>query len=253
MALIHLKHQDKNRQYLFACFRRNMHHRGCTEQQFIEGYNKAKGKDFCSKCANVLINQGKLVAADNTMSASDILVLKKVREGTEQLRLEYMEQVRQWSKKRYAEYKKMNKCTTGEWCLVYGVKMKEQYTFNGIVVSADKEGAVRGVIIEDYGKAYYRMSEARVKCESIITAGYEKFLALELKHAEMHYNDATMKLTLRIMEKSMNINKMEVTNGRVGVNLEVKISDGTNFVTAWTIIAAQDSLVMRPHYRYLVK
>ena len=91
----------------------------------------------------------------------------------------------------------------------------------------------------------------RERSIEIVDGGYEKFLQSELDNAQRHYEDSVLKLALRITAKAFDINKMKVTTGRVGMNIETTITDGTETIEAWTIIAEGE--INRPHYRYLVR
>jgi hypothetical protein len=74
-----------------------------------------------------------------------------------------------------------------------------------------------------------------------------------MKNAEAHYSDSLMKLAERINQKGMDMTNFQLTSGYVGINLEMTMTDGVKSVSAWTIWAAQDSELVSPHYRYLVK
>lgn len=78
-----------------------------------------------------------------------------------------------------------------------------------------------------------------------------EFVVRSVKAAELHYEESINKLAARLAWKKMAIDKVEVINGRVGVNLDMAFTDGDNFVKAWTIIA--EGPIQRPHYRYLIK
>jgi DNA anti-recombination protein RmuC len=81
--------------------------------------------------------------------------------------------------------------------------------------------------------------------------GEEKYIQKELKKADQHYETSLKKLTNRIELKNLNIEKMKIVTGYVGVNINMTLSDGEKVVKAFTIIA--EGTIQRPHYRYLVK
>jgi hypothetical protein len=51
----------------------------------------------------------------------------------------------------------------------------------------------------------------------------------------------------------MDMTNFKLVSGYVGINLEMKMTDGVKSVKAWTIWAAEESELVSPHYRYLVK
>lgn len=234
MALTHLQHQDKNRYYLFACFRRAMRKRGVTEQLFIELYKKRLGKDCCSKCAAVLIKQGKLTAADSTIPQDFQLIIDRVTAGTQMLKKEYIARTIDYAKRMF---KAMEERST--WSLI------QWYDYEGIEhVNGEPDGK------EYHKKRLYNMRDQIRDEKNIVSRGYKAHEKSEIELANRHYSNSVCKLSERIMEKSLDINKMQVTTGRVGVNIDTVITDGTNTVNAFTIIA--EGPIVRPHYRYLV-
>jgi len=85
----------------------------------------------------------------------------------------------------------------------------------------------------------------------IIRKGLDAYIKKELKLAEAHYFAAVEKLAMVIIKKGLNVEKLSIEQCRVGVNLEVIISDGNQTIHAFTIIASGP--IQRPHYRYLIK
>jgi hypothetical protein len=107
--------------------------------------------------------------------------------------------------------------------------------------------------------ASYMMSEyksLRSKFErmsNIVSGGLEKYVADQLKNAESHYTSSLSKLAMKIMQKGMDMTNFTLVSGYVGINLEMKMTDGVKTIKAWTIWAAEGSTLVSPHYRYLVK
>lgn len=77
------------------------------------------------------------------------------------------------------------------------------------------------------------------------------FIANEVKEAKDHYTNSVLKLADRVTKKGLNLDVLTVKSGKVGVNIEVVITDGSKKITAQTIIASGP--IQRPHYRYLVR
>lgn len=234
MALTHLQHPDKKRYYLFACFRRAMRSRGLPESVFIDLYKKKVGKDMCSKCADVLIKQGKLTAADSTVPQNFQLVIDRVTAGTQVLKEEYIIRTIEYAKRMFKGMEERKKWSIIQWYDYAGLKH------------------VDGQLARDeYSKKdLHNMKAQRYGEETIVSKGYEAFEKSEIDRANRHYQNSVWKLSERIMEKSLDINKMQVTTGRVGVNIDTTITDGVSTVNAFTIIA--EGPIVRPHYRYLV-
>lgn len=87
--------------------------------------------------------------------------------------------------------------------------------------------------------------------EEIKAEAFDRFKNDSLKKAEKHYTSSVQKLAFRITQKGLNLNEYKIESGRVGINLELNITDGINNVKAWTIWAEGE--INEPHYRYLVK
>ena len=85
----------------------------------------------------------------------------------------------------------------------------------------------------------------------IIQGGVEKFIEKQTKEAEEHYENSILKLSAKIESKGLNLEKLEVKSGRVGINFETTLTDGEKVVRAFTIIAEGE--IVKPHYRYLIK
>jgi len=103
------------------------------------------------------------------------------------------------------------------------------------------------------GKNWYWQTQKFLhsKGYSIIQRGLETFIRKEKEKAEMHYYYSIAKLAFRIQEKGLNLQNITVNYAKIGVNINIEITDGMKTVRAFTIVASGD--IQRPHYRYLVK
>jgi len=102
-------------------------------------------------------------------------------------------------------------------------------------------------------KEYYRVEKKLDNMQSILQNGLPTHIEKSLKNAEEHYTSSLSKLALRITQKEMDMTNFKLVSGYVGMNLEMTMTDGVKSVRAWTIWAAEDSTMVSPHYRYLVK
>ena len=251
MALIHI---SATRNRTTWCGRRT--HNSTSKADFIAGYTKDNGNGYCSKCASSLITRGELVKADATVPQDLQIIIDAIKAVTEDLKLIYLDNVRKFAENKFAEIAAEYAWSDEAWYLSFKIKTEMKYSLNGVGVPAGTPGATArlGVHESEYhGRKLYKMRARRDEVSRIVNAGYDVFLAKKLKEANEHYEYSTEKLANRVKEKSINVSVMKITRGYVGVNLEVVISDGINTVKAWTIVAALDSVLVTPHYRYLVK
>lgn len=101
-------------------------------------------------------------------------------------------------------------------------------------------------------KNLYRMRAAVDNLKSIVSKGFEKFEAGEVKTAINHYESSIRKLASRLTDKGItDDSNFEIVSGRVGHNFECTIKHGNETTRAWTIIAEGE--INRAHFRYLVK
>jgi hypothetical protein len=125
----------------------------------------------------------------------------------------------------------------------YLIKIKKEYdSFTTI----DLRDNVKKNRFNDIDKVLYRQGGY-----NILYMGLKKFIIKEEKSAELHYSNSILKLSERIIKKGINVDKLEMITGVVGVNIETTLTDGEKTVKAWTIIAEGE--IQKPHYRYLVK
>jgi len=79
----------------------------------------------------------------------------------------------------------------------------------------------------------------------------EKFIEKNLQIANEHYENSIIKLAIRIQKYEMDLDKLEVTTSKIGVNINAILTDGNKTIRAYTILASGE--VQKPHYRFLVK
>jgi hypothetical protein len=107
-------------------------------------------------------------------------------------------------------------------------------------------------INEEEGKLYERERARRIEWHKDTMHPLEETLKREERSANEKYVNATRKLAERIQVKELNVGKMQIIRGKVSKgNLEVTITDGEKTVRAFTILAW--GMIVRPHYRYLIK
>lgn len=261
MALTHLK-SERNERFTICGrqrsggFRRVQHLSTVSEDTFIKIYVDVRGKGMCSKCANVLIEQGKLIAAENTITASEKELIQKLTAGMKDLHDAYIVATKKYAKATFAGMQNRVSWTMLQWYEAYGVKTEVGYSKHGVNVPAGTEGAKEYIDVDskEYnGKRLYKMRNKRSDEAQTVNDGFEKYETAEINAAERHFSNSIDKLAYRIREKSLNIEKMKISNNSSirGNGIDTTITDGTNVVNAWTIIA--EGPINRPHYRYLVK
>ena len=69
--------------------------------------------------------------------------------------------------------------------------------------------------------------------------------------AAEHFDFSIQKLAMRVLKKGLDEKLVTVSNSSVGVNISATITDGTQTVNAFTIVA--HGPIQRPHYRFLTK
>jgi len=80
---------------------------------------------------------------------------------------------------------------------------------------------------------------------------HDEFLSRAIDGACEHYRGSLVKLAIRAIGKGLNQDKCSVKYGRVDVNITCTITDGTQKVNAFTVMASGP--IQCPHYRFLVK
>jgi len=167
-----------------------------------------------------------------------------LRKETQTLKETYFEMTKKWSQKYFNLTMSRKNWKEVDWCNYFGLTPK--VCNKGM--SCEFLGFPDGFFNTKESKKY---DNAKKEIRSLSNMGLEKFIEKELKKAENHYESSLLKLAHRIELKKLNIDKMSVVTGYVGVNIDMTLSDGEKTVKAFTIIAEGD--IQRPHYRYLVK
>lgn len=171
-------------------------------------------------------------------------------EKTQDLHDKFIEMTKTAAKRMFDSYVAASKRTQEEWCDKYGVKY--EYKHNYMTKDLGGKGQFQLVSGEYNRKEVYTMRAAQDKTNTIVNGGYDKYEAGEVKYAEQHYKDSTIKLAQRLNDKGITDgSQFEITTGWVGVNLEITIKHGNEITKAWTIVA--EGQIQRAHYRYLVK
>lgn len=163
---------------------------------------------------------------------------------TQDLKVQYLAKTREWAERKFAYCQKQSKWKEVDWCEYFGLEP--------MMVNA---GTSREFLT--FPKNFYNTKDARIfdrlksEINSVLRLGLENFLIKEDKIATDHYNDSIEKLAFRITKKGLNLDAISVKSASIGVNINTIITDGTQTVKAFTIIA--EGAIQRPHYRYLVK
>lgn len=208
-----------------------------SREDFIKHYQENQGRGCCSRCANYLINNKYMERADATMPEDVQQIIQVLTDGTAVLREMFYEQTEAYAIKKFASISESVERPLIAWYDQYGVNHE-----NGVL----KNG-------EYNRKNVYRMRGARERQQRIVRTGQEAFVAQAMKDAKAHYEDSIAKLASRIQGQSMDISKLVVKTASINRNIDTVITDGVNTVRAFTILAALDSTLVRPHYRYLIK
>jgi hypothetical protein len=152
---------------------------------------------------------------------TNLLLVQALRTETEAIKNSYMAQILDWARQEFESI----------------VKMRNDL----------RDGIIKARTQEYYNSLKFLNRNGY----SIINSGVEKFLEKQVKEALEHYESSILKLSSKIEKKGLNIEKLEVKSGMVGVNFETTLSDGEKIVRAFTIVASGE--IQKPHYRYLIK
>lgn len=164
------------------------------------------------------------------------LLIQALRNETESIKNSYLAQISDWAIQEFENAAKRNQ--------IY-LNLKKHYINSGL-------NELFGGVKEEPTKEFYNAREFYLnKGYSIEKLGLDNFVKKELKAAVKHYESSILKLSAKIEKKGLNIDKLEVKSGRVGVNFETTLTDGEKIVRAFTIVASGD--IQKPHYRYLIK
>lgn len=148
------------------------------------------------------------------------------------------------AEKEYEKAAEMAEWNSEKWCSFLGIAPIEKTTPQGQTYRTFPAGFFNTA----QSKKYFKYAE---KARAIYKKGRIAHILKAQKSAEDHYNNATLKLEDRLLKIGVNQDTLTVKSGKVGVNLELVLSDGKNIVRAYTIIASGP--IQKPHYRYLVK
>jgi hypothetical protein len=152
---------------------------------------------------------------------TNLLLVQALRTETEAIKNSYMAQISDWARQEFDNI----------------VKLRIDF-HNGVIPRRTMQWVKVEKFLWNQGHA-------------IIQSGVEKFVEKQVKEAGEHYESSILKLSAKIEKKGLNIEKLEVKSGRVGVNFETTLTDGEKIVRAFTIVASGD--IQKPHYRYLIK
>jgi hypothetical protein len=152
---------------------------------------------------------------------TNLLLVQALRTETEAIKNSYMAQISDWARQEFESI----------------VKMRNDL----------RDGIIKARTQEYYNSLKFLNRNGY----SIIYLGIEKFVQKQVKEAGEHYESSILKLSAKIEKKGLNIEKLEVKSGMVGVNFETTLTDGEKIVRAFTIVASGE--IQKPHYRYLIK
>lgn len=167
-----------------------------------------------------------------------------LRNETQTLKVQYLESTRKWAENSYNYAVTRSKWSEQTWCEYFGLTSEVRNPGTSIEFYSFPKGFHNTANSKTYRKI-------RDEISSLMRMGFDKFLEKEIKKAENHYENSLQKLTARIQLKGLDVDNMKITSGRVGVNIDITLTDGDKTVRAYTIVAEGD--IQRPHYRYLVK
>lgn len=243
MALIHVKH-PRFPEMARCGYNGGRMGRGrfVYENYFIDYYNDLQGRGICSKCADLMIKEGKI----QVIEKGDSSLMQVLREKTQDLRVKYINQTESWASSRFDSAIKVLGWSEVGWCEFFGLvpRIANKGTSCEFKAMPENFYNTRNARIMDSMKSEARRLERMGKAE---------FIKREKERAERHYEDSLAKLIERLVKKgvSKDSRDVKIVSGWVGVNFEVIIEVHEIRVKAWTIIASGP--VQRPHYRYLVK
>lgn len=167
---------------------------------------------------------------------------------TEELRVEYIQKCKIFEAAEFDRkdewYKSLPKHGTTDW---YD-KFKIQYE-----VSKYSQPGNPTYVATNFGDNQQRYYSAKNKIDNTanyLHKGKEKAIETAEKLAEQHYQESISKLAYRIEKKGLVVANLKVEHQRIGINLELTLSDGERKVVAKTIVA--EGPIIKPHYRYLV-
>jgi len=147
-------------------------------------------------------------------------LIEILKEETKSLKIQYVEKTVEWASKQWIRN-----------------KIRRDKYFN--------------TSISEYSSKNEYYSEQKFAHNSPSWFFTSEFVDRCKKEAEAHYEKSILKLVDRINKKGLNIDKLTIVTGHVGVNIETLLTDGEKKVKAFTVLAYGP--IQRPHYRYLIK
>jgi hypothetical protein len=166
-------------------------------------------------------------------------------EQTSVLKDEFVSKTKDWADRYYDSLLEKRSWSESDWCDYFGLEPRWANPFS------------EKLKFLTFPSGFHNTSNAKrynqIKNDIRLITSKTKadYLSLEVDKAVKHYESSIKKLHDRIIKKGLDLDKINVVTGRVGVNIETTLTDGQKTVRAWTIIA--EGLIQRPHYRYLVK
>lgn len=181
-------------------------------------------------------------------SVTDIKEIKAelvdiIKQHTAEMRDLYYERVKERSVIEFQTIQSRNNRSIKEWYEAYRVEFDEVEQGGRMVIKPKPT--------EYHQKRLYKMRDAIEATRKVVNDGLPTYMEKMQKLAELHYESSTFKLARRITDKGLNQELIEVTSGKVGVNLEILITDGTKTIKCFTIVAEGE--IQKAHYRYLIK
>ena len=155
----------------------------------------------------------------------------KLTEETKELKAAYIEKTAEWAKQEILRLKKFV-ADYNSLLIEHRANRKNISLLNQITELEKKVDRLPACVINKSGKV-------------------EKYIDLQIKQAEKHYNNSIERLAVRILKKGLNVDSLKLDTRFMDPNIRTEITDGNTTVSAYTIIAG--GRVQKPHYRYLVK
>jgi hypothetical protein len=173
-------------------------------------------------------------------------LIQILKSETQSLKEQYLLKTKEWSINYYNSIEVKKTWKEVDWCKYFNLEPRV----------ANAHGPASQQFLT-FPSGFYNTSNSkeyrklRNEIHSLLTMGLEKYIAKELKYAEMHYETSIEKLAFRIEKKGLNQEKLNVVTSHIGININTTLTDGDKIVRAFTIIAEGE--IQRPHYRYLIK
>jgi len=167
-----------------------------------------------------------------------------LKDQTSSLKTQYVEMTRLWATGYYDSIMLRSTWKESQWCKFLGIPTETK----NAGTSVEFEGFPKGFFNTRSARTY---DSCKIEIRVLDKVGRLNWIAYRQREAEQHYEDSIIKLADRISKKGMDENLLTVVTSHVGVNIETTLTDGTQTVRAFTIVAAGP--VQRPHYRYLIK